>query len=183
MQEGSPQSSPQLTSPTTMTMTVTDPRTHLNGQKPLYTDYQITIRVNYTLMEGECTLLFTFAQTNDIAFHREESSVRRRYSEFVWLKDRLAIAGRDVPALPPKAVFGRFEPLLIESRRVGLEKFVRKLLSKTVFLSDRAVQLFVQTTLSTDDIELIVSGKAAYLEEESTGEEEELAVSFVPRED
>eukprot|EP00118_Oscarella_pearsei_P028859 m.3135 g.3135 ORF g.3135 m.3135 type:complete len:166 (+) comp9069_c0_seq1:941-1438(+) len=165
MQEGSPQSSPQLTSPTTMTMTVTDPRTHLNGQKPLYTDYQITIR------------------TNDIAFHREESSVRRRYSEFVWLKDRLAIAGRDVPALPPKAVFGRFEPLLIESRRVGLEKFVRKLLSKTVFLSDRAVQLFVQTTLSTDDIELIVSGKAAYLEEESTGEEEELAVSFVPRED
>ena len=41
-----------------------------------------------------------------------------------------------------------------------------RLLAQTVFLSDLAVQLFVQTLLSTKDIDSVVSGETAYADDE-----------------
>ena len=53
------------------------------------------------------------------------SAVLRRYSDFVWLSDRLHVerAGAIVPPLPDKQPVGRFSPAFIEARRMGLELF------------------------------------------------------------
>ena len=56
------------------------------------------------------------------------SAVLRRYSDFVWLSDRLHVerAGAIVPPLPDKQPVGRFSPAFIEERRMGLELFLRR---------------------------------------------------------
>jgi sorting nexin-1/2 len=56
------------------------------------------------------------------------SAVLRRYSDFLWLYERLhqERAGAVVPALPEKQPVGRFSPQFIEERRRLLEQFLRR---------------------------------------------------------
>lgn len=57
-----------------------------------------------------------------------ESAVLRRYSDFLWLYERLHNdrPGSIVPALPEKQPVGRFNAIFIEDRRIQLETFVRR---------------------------------------------------------
>ena len=75
-------------------------------------------------------------QTNLPVFRVKESSVRRRYSDFEWLRNELERDSKIVvPALPSKAIKrqmpfrsddGIYEEQFIEDRRSGLEGFVNK---------------------------------------------------------
>jgi len=98
---------------------VSDPLTETdNTGKPLYTTYLITVET-------------TFPEYSSNNF-----SVRRRYSEFVWLKNhlrqrmeekgkRLTIA--DLPGDTVSSFLGpgRFEKEFIEDRRKGLQSFMK----------------------------------------------------------
>ncbi|MEQ2290480.1 Sorting nexin-3, partial [Ameca splendens] len=74
--------------------------------------------------------------TNLPIFKLKESSVRRRYSDFEWLRAELERESKVVvPPLPGKALFrqlpfrgddGIFDDSFIEERRQGLEQFLNK---------------------------------------------------------
>ena len=56
------------------------------------------------------------------------SAVLRRYSDFLWLYEKLQDerAGAIVPPLPEKQPMGRFNPQFVEDRRRALERFLRR---------------------------------------------------------
>ncbi|KAJ3036635.1 Sorting nexin-3 [Rhizophlyctis rosea] len=86
-------------------ITVTDPITHKTALGiPSFTDYAIV--------------------TNEPL----NTTVRRRYSDFVHLREALD-GGKvlDVPEFPGKVVVGRFDDKKIEERRRGLEEFLNGL--------------------------------------------------------
>lgn len=57
-----------------------------------------------------------------------ESSVLRRYSDFLWLYERLHAdrPGAIVPALPEKQPINRFNATFVEERRLHLERWIRR---------------------------------------------------------
>jgi len=59
-------------------------------------------------------------------------SIRRRYSDFEWLRKALTsnFPGVRVAPLPKKQVAGRFEESFVEARRAGLEEFLQRCLKK-----------------------------------------------------
>jgi len=86
---------------------VLNPQTHEFGRK-MYTDYEIQVR------------------TNIPAFITENTSVRRRYSDFEAFREMLERESVrvNIPPLPGKVFTNRFNDDVIEARRVGLEKFL-----------------------------------------------------------
>lgn len=93
-------------------------------------------------------------KTNDPCFTQSYSQTRRRYSEFLNLRSLLASHYPTIkpPALPPKNYFHRFSDALIEERKVGLQKFLEQVLSIPVYLSDKSLHLFLQTSCSMNQI-------------------------------
>jgi sorting nexin-3/12 len=89
---------------------VTNPKTHTDPTgKPSHTDYEIIVNTNLP------------------SFKLKSSSVRRRYSDFEWLRDAL---DKEVPRvnllpLPGKVFRNRFDDDIVEKRRQGLEKFIQ----------------------------------------------------------
>jgi len=121
---------------------VDNPRTHIKQDRALFTDYEIIVKTNHP------------------EFAIKESNVRRRYSEFVWLKNKLGM--NDVmmvtaPSLPGKRYIGRFKEPFLKSRQLGLQGFMNKVVEVNPFLSDPALHLFLQT-------ELPISQMNSYLE-------------------
>ncbi|XP_065053054.1 uncharacterized protein LOC135682200 isoform X2 [Rhopilema esculentum] len=122
---------------------VRNPRTHISREKALYTDYEIVVK------------------TNNIAFACTESTVRRRYSEFQWLRTRLMTHYKWVtcpPELPPKRLFGRFQRQFLKRRQQGLQKFILRVVEDNQYLSDVAVHLFLQSSLPIKEIERYLDG-------------------------
>jgi len=94
--------------------------THTDARGKRYTDYEVRMRTNLPV------------------FKVKEFSCRRRYSDFVWLREEVENSVAIViPPMPPKAYFkqlpflnsddGIFDEEFIEDRRVGLEEFINKL--------------------------------------------------------
>jgi sorting nexin-3/12 len=56
-----------------------------------------------------------------------ESTVRRRYSDFEWLKDALERESQrvNIPTLPGKVFTNKYSTEVIEARRAGLERFIQ----------------------------------------------------------
>ncbi|KAK3742232.1 hypothetical protein QZH41_009012, partial [Actinostola sp. cb2023] len=63
---------------------------------------------------------------NSVIMALSYSSVRRRYSEFVWLHKKLKdeISETSMPSMPVKKVFGRFAVGFILSRQQSLEEYI-----------------------------------------------------------
>ena len=111
---------------------VVNPITHGVG-KNRYTDYEVRLRVSLLVMLLDFERMF---QTNLPVFKHKESSVRRRYSDFEWLRTELERDSKIiVPPLPGKALKrqlpfrsddGIFDESFIEERRKGLELFLNK---------------------------------------------------------
>ncbi|KAB0395924.1 hypothetical protein E2I00_016709 [Balaenoptera physalus] len=78
-----------------------------------------------------------FKQTNSMCFTMKTSCVRRRYREFVWLRQRL-----------------QSNALLV-------------VLQNALLLSDSSLHLFLQSHLNSEDIEACVSGQTKYSVEEA----------------
>ena len=113
---------------------VINPITHgVAGKR--YTDYEVRLKVGHHL-SLQSSIIATFVQTNLPVFRVKESSVRRRYSDFEWLRNELERDSKIVvPPLPSKAMKrqlpfrsddGIFEEDFIEDRRSGLEGFINK---------------------------------------------------------
>nr|XP_055031226.1 sorting nexin-11 isoform X1 [Misgurnus anguillicaudatus] len=125
---------------------VQNPRVQNEGSWNSYVDFKI------------------FLHTNSKAFTAKTSCVRRRYSEFVWLKKKLQKnAGLvPVPDLPKKSLFTFINDDFIERRRKGLQSFLDRVLHMTVCLSDSQLHLFLQTQLPVKHIEDCVQGHTPY---------------------
>ncbi|MED6280183.1 hypothetical protein CHARACLAT_008145, partial [Characodon lateralis] len=125
---------------------VQDPRIQNEGSWNSYVDYKI------------------FLHTNSKAFTAKTSCVRRRYSEFEWLKKKLQKnAGLvPVPDLPGKSFFFFNNEDFLEKRRRGLQAFLDKVLHTTVCLSDSQLHLFLQTQLPVGHIQDCVQGLTPY---------------------
>ena len=112
-------------------VTVSDPVIHADGMNK-YTSYRVDCRppiVNHNQEEpspNPNAIQDVFLQNNPGQY----SSVLRRYSDFLWLYERLhkEKAGAIVPPLPEKQAVSRFSPEFVEDRRRALEQFLRRVI-------------------------------------------------------
>lgn len=109
-------------------VTVSDPVIHADGMNK-YTSYRVDCRppiVNPNQQSPPNSIQDVFLQNNPGQY----SSVLRRYSDFLWLYERLhkEKAGAIVPPLPEKQAVSRFSPEFVEDRRRALEKFLRRVI-------------------------------------------------------
>lgn len=103
--------------------------------------------------------------TNSMCFTVKTSRVRRRFREFVWLRQKLQSNAVliDLPELPPKIPFFNVNNRqTVEQRMHGLLKFLNKVVQCPLLLSDSRLHLFLQTQLSCDKIEACASGLTKY---------------------
>mmetsp|Transcript_18478 Transcript_18478/g.38820 ORF Transcript_18478/g.38820 Transcript_18478/m.38820 type:complete len:562 (-) Transcript_18478:256-1941(-) len=96
-------------------ITVSDPVQHSEGVNK-YTSYRVDVRPPNNGISDNNMAQVVF------------STVLRRYSDFLWLYERLQSerAGAIVPPLPEKHPMGRFNPAFVEIRRRELERFLRR---------------------------------------------------------
>ncbi|XP_033975654.1 sorting nexin-11 isoform X18 [Trematomus bernacchii] len=125
---------------------VQDPRVQNEGSWNSFVDYKI------------------FLHTNSKAFTAKTSCVRRRYSEFSWLKKKLQknTGLVPVPDLPAKSFFSFINEDFLERRRKGLQAFLDSVVNMTVCLSDSQLHLFLQTQLPVGHIQDCVQGHTPY---------------------
>ncbi|KAF4103458.1 hypothetical protein G5714_016341 [Onychostoma macrolepis] len=127
---------------------VRDPRIQKEDFWHAYMDYEICIH------------------TNSLAFTKKSSCVRRRYSEFVWLRKKLqenAMLITHLPRLPPKNPFFSLNNAReIGARMEGLRKFLEEVVHSPVLLSDSCLHLFLQSQLSVKKIEACAEGRSRY---------------------
>ncbi|XP_039475097.1 sorting nexin-10B isoform X1 [Oreochromis aureus] len=127
---------------------VRDPRMQKNDFWHAYIDYEICLH------------------TDSVCFTKKISQVRRRYSEFVWLRRKLqanSLLMVHVPGLPPKnPFFSLNNARQITDRMKGLQKFLEQVLQNPLLLSDSCLHLFLQSQLSVPMIEACAAGRTHY---------------------
>ncbi|KAL7874180.1 hypothetical protein SRHO_G00051500 [Serrasalmus rhombeus] len=127
---------------------VRDPRIQKEDFWHAYMDYEICVH------------------TNSLAFTKKSSCVRRRYSEFVWLRQKLqdnALLLVHLPELPPKnPFFSLNNARQISARMEGLRHFLEEIVGSPVLLSDSCLHLFLQSQLSVKKIEACAEGRSRY---------------------
>lgn len=116
---------------------VCKPFTHTDEHGKRFTDYEIHMRTNLPV------------------FAIKEFTVRRRYSDFVWLRKEIERTVKIyIPELPGKA-FGKqlsilakddgiFEPDFIEERRQGLEEFINSVAGHPLVQNEKCLHSFLQ---------------------------------------
>ncbi|XP_057307834.1 sorting nexin-12-like [Hydractinia symbiolongicarpus] len=114
---------------------VSNPQTHGVGKKR-YTDYEVRMKTNIPI------------------FKLKDSAVRRRYSDFEWLRTELERDSKIVvPPLPGKALKkmlpfrgddGIFEDDFIEERRQGLEAFINRVAGHPLAQNEKGLHMFLQ---------------------------------------
>ncbi|CAB1320598.1 unnamed protein product [Coregonus sp. 'balchen'] len=87
-----------------------------------------------------------------MCFRKKASCVRRRYSEFVWLRQRLQ----------DNTMLVLNNPYKVNQRMEGLREFLEIVLQDPLLLSDSRVHLFLQSQLSMTKMEACVSGQTRY---------------------
>lgn len=129
---------------------IRNPVTHEpRGSTRMYTDYEVCIK------------------TCNKAFIIPQSYVRRRYSDFVWLRKWLLknngnFMSRKLAKLPRKKFVDRFNPDFLKERMSGLETFLNSVILHNVFLSDKALHLFLQSGMTVKSIDDFLLGKDSF---------------------
>ncbi|KAL0961997.1 hypothetical protein UPYG_G00334360 [Umbra pygmaea] len=103
--------------------------------------------------------------TNSMCFRKKSSCVRRRYSEFVWLRQRLLDNAllMELPKLPPwNPFFSLKNPHQVNQRMNGLQVFLEIVLQDPLVLSDSRLHLFLQSNLSRAKMDKCASGLTRY---------------------
>ncbi|KRZ84288.1 Sorting nexin-12 [Trichinella sp. T8] len=134
---------------------VCNPITHGVG-KNRYTDYDIRMKAGLFILNTLLTGIIII-DTNLPIFKLKESCVRRRYSDFEWLRNELERDSKIVvPPLPGKALKrqlpfrnddGIFEVSFIEDRRLGLEQFINKVAGHPLAQNEKCLHMFLQEPL------------------------------------
>ncbi|XP_012729690.2 sorting nexin-10A [Fundulus heteroclitus] len=126
---------------------VQDPRLHQDDLWHTHVDYEICLH------------------TNSMCFRKKTSCVRRRYSDFVWLRhclERNALI-IELPKLPPwNPFFSLKNKEQVSKRMKGLQEFLESVLQNPFLLSDSRLHLFLQSDLSIPRIERCALGKTRY---------------------
>ncbi|VDD83389.1 unnamed protein product [Mesocestoides corti] len=117
---------------------VCNPQVH-GDAKSRYVDYEVKLKTNLPV------------------FRLQESSVRRRYRDFDWLRGELDRESKIiVPKLPGKAWKrqfpfraddGLFDSDFIEARRKGLEEFINKVAGHPLVQNEKCLHMFLQSEL------------------------------------
>ncbi|XP_068591932.1 sorting nexin-10B isoform X2 [Cebidichthys violaceus] len=127
---------------------VRDPRIQKNDFWHAYIDYEICLH------------------TDSVCFTKKISIVRRRFSEFVWLRQKLQANSQlmvRLPELPPKNLFFSLNNAQqITERMKGLQKFLEQTLQSPLLLSDSCLHLFLQSQLSVSKMEACAVGQTHY---------------------
>ncbi|XP_049587863.1 sorting nexin-10B isoform X2 [Syngnathus scovelli] len=127
---------------------VRDPRIQKNDFWHAYMDYEICLH------------------TDSVFFTKKMSCVRRRFSEFVWLRQRLqanSMLMAQLPQLPPKnPFFSLNNAQQISERMAGLQRFLEQILLSPQLLSDSCLHLFLQSQLSVAKMEACAEGRTRY---------------------
>lgn len=108
-------------------ITVSDPVQQQEGMNK-YTSYRVDVRGSPDQSSSSSSSQSHDNNSSSIFQNPGFSAVLRRYSDFLWLFERLQAerAGAIVPPLPEKQPVGRFSAAFIEDRRVNLERFLRR---------------------------------------------------------
>lgn len=108
-------------------ITVSDPVQHQDGMNK-YTSYRVDVRGGPTPAEDGGNHSNSAGGPSSMFQNPGYSAVLRRYSDFLWLFERLHAerGGAIVPPVPEKQPVGRFSAAFIEDRRRNLEKFLRR---------------------------------------------------------
>ncbi|XP_071356105.1 sorting nexin-10A isoform X2 [Trachinotus anak] len=126
---------------------VRNPRQHKDDLWHTHVDYEI------------------YLQTNSMCFRKKTSCVRRRYSEFVWLRHCLEQNAliMELPKLPPwNPFFSLRNTEQVSHRMKGLREFLESVLHIPLMLSDSRLHLFLQSDLSITKIDKCALGKTRY---------------------
>ncbi|XP_061353448.1 sorting nexin 1 isoform X2 [Gastrolobium bilobum] len=117
-----------------LSVSVTDPVKLGNGVQA-YISYRVITKTNFPEYQGP------------------EKIVIRRYSDFVWLRDRLfeKYKGIFIPPLPEKSAVEkfRFSTEFIEMRRQGLDIFVNRIASHHELQQSEDLRMFLQAEEET----------------------------------
>uniref|UniRef100_A0A3P9K4N7 Sorting nexin 10a n=1 Tax=Oryzias latipes TaxID=8090 RepID=A0A3P9K4N7_ORYLA len=130
-----------------ISISVQDPKLHKEDIWNTYVDYEICL------------------QTNSMCFRKTRSCVRRRYSEFVWLRHCLEQNALvlNVPKLPSwNPFFNLKNEDQVTKRMKGLQEFLENALQVPLLLSDSKLHLFLQSGLSITKIMKCSLGKTKY---------------------
>ncbi|KAM6974286.1 sorting nexin-10A [Tautogolabrus adspersus] len=103
--------------------------------------------------------------TNSMCFRKKTSCVRRRYSEFVWLRNCLEQNALIIklPKLPPWNPFISLRNKdQVTHRMQGLQEFLENILHTPLLLSDSRLHLFLQSDLNIQRMERCARGKTRY---------------------
>ncbi|GHJ83709.1 hypothetical protein NliqN6_0111 [Naganishia liquefaciens] len=86
-------------------------------------------------------------RTSSPHYALRESSVLRRFSQFLWLAERVGAnnPGVIIPPVPDKQLSGRFEDQFVETRRAALEKCLNKMANHPVLSLDPDLRLFLES--------------------------------------
>ncbi|KAF9909782.1 Vacuolar protein sorting-associated protein 5 [Linnemannia zychae] len=86
-------------------------------------------------------------KTNSTAFKSSEFTVQRRYRDFLWLYNQLTThnPGVIVPPVSEKHALGRFQDEFVESRRIALERCLRKMTAHPMLYGDPDLKLFLES--------------------------------------
>ncbi|XP_051247197.1 sorting nexin-10A [Dicentrarchus labrax] len=106
-----------------------------------------------------------YLHTNSMCFRKKTSCVRRRYSEFVWLRHCLEQNALiiELPKLPPwNPFFSLRNKEQVSQRMKGMQEFLENVLQAPLSLSDSRLHLFLQSNLSITKIERCARGKTRY---------------------
>ncbi|TRY65760.1 hypothetical protein DNTS_005591 [Danionella cerebrum] len=126
---------------------VRDPQVHKKDFWHAYISYEICLH------------------TNSMCFRKKTSCVRRRYSEFVWLRQAMQNNAPliDLPKLPARnPFFNRNNDGQITQRMKGLEQFLIAVLHTPLLLSDSRLHLFLQSQLSIAKMDACAQGYTHY---------------------
>ncbi|XP_051520666.1 sorting nexin-10A [Myxocyprinus asiaticus] len=103
--------------------------------------------------------------TNSMCFRKKTSCVRRRYSEFVWLRQKLQNNALliELPKLPPwNPFFNLNNDFQVAQRMRGLQQFLEAVLQTPLLLSDSRLHLFLQSQLSIAKMDACSQGQTHY---------------------
>ncbi|KAK7139188.1 hypothetical protein R3I93_016349 [Phoxinus phoxinus] len=126
---------------------VRDPQVHKEDFWHTYINYEICLH------------------TNSMCFRKKTSCVKRRYSEFVWLRQKLQNNALliELPKLPPwNPFFNLNNDTQITQRMQGLQQFLEAVLHTPLLLSDSRLHLFLQSQLSIAKMDACAQGLTHY---------------------
>ncbi|XP_051949198.1 sorting nexin-10A-like isoform X1 [Xyrauchen texanus] len=126
---------------------VRDPQQHKEDFWHMYVDYEICLH------------------TNSMCFGKKTSCVRRRYSEFVWLRQKLQNNALliELPKLPPwNPFFNLNNDFQVTQRMQGLQQFLEAVLQTPLLLSDSRLHLFLQSQLRIEKMDACARGQTHY---------------------